>query len=90
MVIYATEFVLWCGVFACGGYFNLLPWVRMRLSERRQKRVEGREQRDGRVQQVEGEGGSRDVELTRIGSSTSVFRTPSSVASSRVSVGLPR
>lgn len=34
MVIYGTELVLWCGVFACGGYFNLLPWVRTQLSSR--------------------------------------------------------
>jgi len=25
IVIYATESVLWCGVSACGGYFNLTP-----------------------------------------------------------------
>jgi hypothetical protein len=28
MVIYSTEFVLWCGVFAYGGYFSLKPWLR--------------------------------------------------------------
>lgn len=28
MVIYGTELVLWLGVFACGGYYNLLPWLR--------------------------------------------------------------
>ena len=87
MVIYATEFVLWCGVFACGGYFNLLPWVRMKLSEREQKKAEEREERgSGGVEPIEAEGTSQDVELNRIGSSTSVFRTPSSVASSRISV----
>jgi len=86
MVIYATEFVLWCGVFACGGYFNLLPWIRMKLSEREQKRTERERNEDRGIEQVEVEGASQDVELNRIGSSTSVFRTPSSVASSRVSV----
>ncbi|TVY93873.1 Uncharacterized protein LAWI1_G000564 [Lachnellula willkommii] len=94
MVIYATEFVLWCGVFACGGYFNLLPWIKSKLSEREQKRTEAREPSpkewngERGVEQLEVEGASRDVdaELNRIGSSTSVFRTPSSVASSRVSV----
>ncbi|TVY25660.1 Uncharacterized protein LHYA1_G004642 [Lachnellula hyalina] len=90
MVIYATEFVLWCGVFACGGYFNLLPWVKMKVREREQKR-----ERNGDSEeqvQVEEEGASQGVELNGngIGSSTSVFRTPSSVASerSRVSVRL--
>jgi hypothetical protein len=90
MVIYATEFVLWCGVFACGGYFNLVPWVRTKLSEREQKKQEEeRAQRgNGATEQMEteNEGTSQDVELSRIGSSTSVFRTPSSVASSRISV----
>jgi len=88
MVIYATEFVLWCGVFACGGYFNLIPWVRTRLSEREQRKREERDQRgNGVIDQMEPEheGTSQDVELNRIGSSTSVFRTPSSVTSSRVS-----
>ncbi|OTA06036.1 hypothetical protein A9Z42_0067570 [Trichoderma parareesei] len=28
MVIYGTELALWIGVFACGGYFNLLPWIK--------------------------------------------------------------
>ncbi|TVY47494.1 Uncharacterized protein LOCC1_G002249 [Lachnellula occidentalis] len=87
MVIYATEFVLWCGVFACGGYFNLLPWIRMKLSEREQKRTVERERTGDRgVERVEVEGASQDAELSRIGSSTSVFRTPSSIANSRVSV----
>jgi hypothetical protein len=62
----------------------------MRLSEREQRRIEERERRDATVERMkietQGEGTSRDMELHRIGSSTSVFRTPSSVASSRVSV----
>jgi hypothetical protein len=32
MVIYGTELVLWLGVFVCGGYYNLLPWIRKRRS----------------------------------------------------------
>lgn len=28
MAIYGSELVLWLGVFACGGYYNLLPWIR--------------------------------------------------------------
>ena len=31
LVIYGTELVLWIGVFACGGYYNFLPWLRSRL-----------------------------------------------------------
>ncbi|MCJ1304536.1 hypothetical protein MMC08_007349 [Hypocenomyce scalaris] len=30
MAIYACELILWLGVFACGGYFNLGPWIRRR------------------------------------------------------------
>ncbi|TLS22361.1 uncharacterized protein PpBr36_09943 [Pyricularia pennisetigena] len=31
IVIYGTELVLWLGLFAAGGYFNLEPWVRTRF-----------------------------------------------------------
>jgi len=75
MVIYATEFVLWCGVFACGGYYNLMPWVRGKMSERDQRKRD-----DGELPSVEVEGISNALELERFPSSTSVFRTPSSVA----------
>ncbi|KAL5392594.1 hypothetical protein PMIN06_006069 [Paraphaeosphaeria minitans] len=30
LVIYGTELILWIGVFACGCYYNLLPWVQSR------------------------------------------------------------
>ena len=75
MVIYATEFVLWCGVFACGGYFNLMPWVRQRIRNRRGEREEETSEDAG----ARDEGISNDVSLQHIPSSTSVFRTPSSV-----------
>lgn len=74
MVIYATEFVLWCGVFACGGYYNLMPWIRVKMSTRDQRKRNEREQPP-----VEIEGVSNAVELGRLPSSSSVFRTPSSV-----------
>lgn len=81
MVIYATEFVLWCGVFACGGYFNLLPWIQHKLSLRKE-----RQQRSQTTAETgNSEGVSNDVDLDRIPSSTSVFRTPSS-ASGRISM----
>jgi PQ loop repeat len=31
MVIYGSELALWLGVFACGGIFNLRPWLRMKV-----------------------------------------------------------
>jgi hypothetical protein len=87
MVIYATEFVLWCGVFACGGYYNLTPWVRQKLSKRAQQKREA-SINDPVEHQIEGEseGASNAVQLHQVPSSTSVFRTPSSIAS--VSEGL--
>ncbi|KAI6756242.1 hypothetical protein HG530_011978 [Fusarium avenaceum] len=43
IVIYATEFVLWCGVFACGGYYNLLPWARKRFGKEAECEAQGEE-----------------------------------------------
>ena len=37
MAISRTELALWIGVFICGGYFNLLPWIMARVSNRRQR-----------------------------------------------------
>jgi hypothetical protein len=69
IVIYATEFVLWCGVFACGGYYNLLPWVRKRFgSDSKGVECEGGVN-EGR------EGG--DIMMGDNVSSSSVFRTAS-------------
>lgn len=82
MVIYATEFMLWCGVFACGGYFNLIPYIKQQMNARRErKREEGVDPgRNGETER-EPEGVSHDIQLHPIPSSTSVFRTPSSAAS---------
>lgn len=69
IVIYATEFVLWCGVFACGGYYNLLPWVRKRFGG------------DGKGVECEGgtreENGGNEIMMGDNVSSSSVFRTAS-------------
>ncbi|KAE9367274.1 G protein-like protein-coupled receptor : PQ-loop [Stipitochalara longipes BDJ] len=80
MVIYATEFVLWCGVFACGGYFDLMPWIRQKARTR--KRGREREASDVVVRDL---GVSNDVSLQRVPSSTSVFRTPSSIVGDGIS-----
>jgi len=37
MVIYATELVLWLGVFACGGYFNFAPWLKLKIKRRQEQ-----------------------------------------------------
>lgn len=81
LVIYGTELILWVGVFACGGYYNLLPWVR------------SRSKRSKTINNVAGNGGlspacSRTssgqsgppveaIAMHDMPSSTSVFRTPS-------------
>jgi hypothetical protein len=77
MAIYATELALWLGVFACGGYFNLLPWVKRKVQEKRS--------RQAAVQQDSGQESGQSEEqrhgaiaLHALPSSTSVFRTPSS------------
>lgn len=75
IVIYATEFVLWCGVFACGGYYNLLPWVRKRFGNG----TKGLEYEDGANEQREGNG----VMIGENISSSSVFRTVSGEGSMR-------
>ena len=43
MIIYASELVLWLGVFACGGYLNFRPWVKAKLQRRREQNVAHRE-----------------------------------------------
>lgn len=87
MAIYASEFVLWCGVFAAGGYFNLRPWLAQRLKARREER--GEVVADGGMGSGDGDGGaSNDIQIHRAPSSTSVFRTPSSIVGSGASVRL--
>ncbi|ESZ97441.1 hypothetical protein SBOR_2130 [Sclerotinia borealis F-4128] len=82
IVIYASEFILWCGVFACGAYFNLLPWIRRKMQKRQD---DGEAAGNGTVDDVVRveEGISHDIELERMHSagSRSVFRTPGSTNS---------
>jgi hypothetical protein len=80
MVIYGTELVLWMGIFICGAYYNLMPWIAARRAE---PRVEGDKSDGHRSPSVETE--ERDgaaaiasgIALHDFPSSTSVFRTPS-------------
>ncbi|GKU02395.1 hypothetical protein FLAG1_01523 [Fusarium langsethiae] len=67
IVIYATEFVLWCGVFASGGYYNLLPWVRKRWSD-------GKGECEGDTRE---DRGGNEIMVGDNVSSSSVFRTAS-------------
>ena len=71
LIIYGSELILWIGVFACGGYFNLRPWWRNKRSGNSQATAaeNGREHTDAAV--------STGLSLHNVSSSTSVFRTPS-------------
>ncbi|KAL9128772.1 MAG: hypothetical protein Q9217_002621 [Psora testacea] len=46
MAMYGTELALWIGVFVCGGYLNLAPWVGAKGNQRRQVKEEERQERD--------------------------------------------
>ncbi|KAF2027234.1 hypothetical protein EK21DRAFT_72400 [Setomelanomma holmii] len=79
MVIYGTELVLWIGIFVCGAYYNLFPWLKGKRDGRRSgqatmedpsavsREIDGRP--DGAV--------ASGIALHDLPSSTSVFRTPS-------------
>lgn len=67
IVIYATELALWIGIFACGAYYNLRPWLKERNGESsRTTASEGATAAD-----------ASGVALHDLPSSTSVFRTTS-------------
>lgn len=74
IVIYATEFTLWLGVFICGGVFNLPAWL---CEKRHSKETETRE--DSSPNQAgRGSGrGNGQIAIYEMPSSTSVFRTAS-------------
>jgi hypothetical protein len=75
MVIYGTELALWIGVFACGGYFNLLPWIKQNLKPSSESDL------SPNTSELSADPTTRpthDISLRNMPSSTSVFRTPSS------------
>jgi nitrate/nitrite transporter NarK len=79
MAIYGTELVLWIGVFMCGAYYNLVPW----LKKKRTGATNGSISPGGAVGVSEEAEGRRStavasgIALHDLPSSTSVFRTPS-------------
>lgn len=81
MVIYGTELLLWLGVFACGGYFNFVPWIRPKL-RRKEEPTRKHETSGGDVDQPGHQRrctqrSTNVVLLQDMPSSTSVFRTSS-------------
>ena len=77
IIIYATELTLWLGVFACGGYFNLVPYVRT-MFQIHSRCVESQGFEDHTSPTVRARNCVQGIAMNDIPSSTSVFRTPSS------------
>lgn len=78
MIIYAVELTLWIGVFACGGYYNLVPWMKRKVELRRARGSAANDHSSGEADDEDAVG----VGLHDLPSSTSVFRTPSGDVSS--------
>ena len=71
LAIYSVELALWIGIFACGGYYNLLPWTKKRVMLL-QARAEPAEA-SATTDRVES-----GITIHENRSSTSAFRTASS------------
>ena len=76
MAIYGTELALWLGIFACGGYFNLRPWIKTIVNGRRHRTEDLGQSETHRPNH-------EPVAMHSMPSSTSVFHTPSSVLVAR-------
>jgi hypothetical protein len=74
MVIYATELVLWIGIFACGAYYNLVPWLIEKHSKSSEVTANDVSQSHERAV---GSANTTSITLHDLPSSTSVFRTTS-------------
>lgn len=71
MVIYATELVLWIGIFACGAYYNLVPWLKQTYGKSNESKENDGKTKDTAIANTTG------IALNDLPSSTSVFRTTS-------------
>jgi hypothetical protein len=78
VVIYGTELLLWIGIFMCGAYYNLIPWIK-----RERVVVDGEataSEDTAAAANLTGQGRTvvaSGIALHDLPSSTSVFRTPS-------------
>lgn len=81
LTIYGTELILWIGVFACGGYYNFLPWLHSRLERGRVANdcgnIGGISSACSRTSGRQTGATTDPIALHALPSSTSVFRTPS-------------
>ncbi|KAF1361746.1 PQ loop repeat protein [Lizonia empirigonia] len=73
MVIYATELVLWIGIFACGAYYNLIPGVKNKCNNSESVANGGSQPSE----RAAGSANTTSIALHDLPSSTSVFRTTS-------------
>jgi hypothetical protein len=74
MIIYATELVLWIGIFACGAYYNLTPWIQ----DKRNKTFVSAANHDSQTSaSAPRTANTTGIALHDLPSSTSVFRTTS-------------
>ena len=67
LVVYGVELTLWIGVFACGGYYKMIPWIKRKATRRSGVAVEEQHR----------------IALHDLPSSSSVFRTASGEAELR-------
>lgn len=80
IVIYGTELALWIGIFACGAYYNLSPWIVSQTNGRKRSHAACNESVGPAADINTGEEGAAvasGIALHNLPSSTSVFRTPS-------------
>jgi hypothetical protein len=69
MVIYGTELLLWIGIFVCGAYYNLIPWMMTRRAKRKSEHDRSDDTGPASAE-------TPVIALHDLPSSTSVFRTP--------------
>lgn len=74
MVIYATELVLWIGIFLCGAYYNLMPWLKEKYGKSGEKAASEESQTGEENTET---ANTTSIALHNLPSSTSVFRTTS-------------
>ncbi|GIZ48907.1 hypothetical protein CKM354_001195000 [Cercospora kikuchii] len=79
LVIYGVELALWVGIFAAGGYYNLLPWLKQRWM-----RPVISTSSTSNDTTTTARAPPTAIVLHDLPSSTSVFRTPSSEIQHRV------
>lgn len=79
MVIYGVELALWSGIFACGAWYNLRPWLRVKFHKdlHHGPGTVASEGGPSVLGDPTSAGATSTLTLHSLPSSTSVFRTPS-------------